>query len=377
MGWLTHQTILLISPQPWQHVHISKHHYALELSKNNRVFFLQPPKPGMALAGPVVEQVELAGHDLSTVTSQLFFPRSLRFHMLVFYRLLMRVQMRRIIQAIGGVCDVVWCFDPNSYPDLAGFGARCTLYHPVDKLTQPIHRHIAQQADLILAPAHTYLDFIDGPELSSKKFFLNHGLSTPFIHAAQVPTDEASNDSPEKRVSCGYFGNLTRTEIDVQMMAQILGEHPQVAFHFWGPWDLKTPLGQLLDAADNVTLHGMVDKSQLAQAIQKMDCFVLSYNNDPLKFDRDNPHKVLEYLSTGKVVVSNHMAEYADKRSLLCMTEPGQDDQLPALFRQVIQNLAQHNHPAICRARMHYAQKNSYEHHLQQVTRWIELSMEA
>lgn len=38
------KTILIISPEPWGKMMISKHHYALELAKlGNEVYFLNPP----------------------------------------------------------------------------------------------------------------------------------------------------------------------------------------------------------------------------------------------------------------------------------------------------------------------------------------------
>jgi hypothetical protein len=40
---LSGKNILLISPESWGQNHVSKHHYATELSKNNKIYFLNPP----------------------------------------------------------------------------------------------------------------------------------------------------------------------------------------------------------------------------------------------------------------------------------------------------------------------------------------------
>ena len=46
---LRNKTILIISPQPWDHIAISKHHYANELAaRNNTVYFLEPPNPELS-----------------------------------------------------------------------------------------------------------------------------------------------------------------------------------------------------------------------------------------------------------------------------------------------------------------------------------------
>ena len=39
---LKNKTILIISPERWGTNFVSKHHYALELAKNNNVYFLNP-----------------------------------------------------------------------------------------------------------------------------------------------------------------------------------------------------------------------------------------------------------------------------------------------------------------------------------------------
>jgi len=43
MALLENQTVLLIAPQPWNHIHLSKHHYAIELARRgNAVYYLDP-----------------------------------------------------------------------------------------------------------------------------------------------------------------------------------------------------------------------------------------------------------------------------------------------------------------------------------------------
>ena len=44
MDSLRNKTILIISPQAWGKMFLSKHHYAIELAKRgNAVYFLNPP----------------------------------------------------------------------------------------------------------------------------------------------------------------------------------------------------------------------------------------------------------------------------------------------------------------------------------------------
>ena len=44
MVFFSDKRILIISPEPWDHIPVSKHHYARKLAKlGNRVYFLNPP----------------------------------------------------------------------------------------------------------------------------------------------------------------------------------------------------------------------------------------------------------------------------------------------------------------------------------------------
>ena len=58
---LRNKTIFIISPQRWDGLRISKHHYALELSsRDNQVYFLEP-----------VKKAERSGFDIQEVAPNL------------------------------------------------------------------------------------------------------------------------------------------------------------------------------------------------------------------------------------------------------------------------------------------------------------------
>ncbi|MEO5367146.1 MAG: glycosyltransferase [Magnetococcus sp. WYHC-3] len=371
MANLSGRRILLISPQPWEHLPVSKHHYALELARENQVYFLDPPDAALRPGQVQVHAVPGTGR-LHTVRHRLWFFRRVRFHWPGVYRLLVRGQVALIHKALGGPCDLVWCFDPNTFPDLRVFQARRSIFHPVDKLSDPRQRRVADSADLILAPARSYLDYIDGAWAASRKRFLPHGLCPEFAALAAAPLDPGCSGPGQGGVSCGYFGNLRRHEINVPIMRTLLAAHPGVTFHFWGPWDPQGELGRLLNAAPNAVLHGAVAKADLARAVASMDCFFLTYRNDPRQFDRDNPHKVLEFLATGKVVVASRMREYLERPpDWVRMAQHDDDADLPGLFADTLARLAEFNRPELQQLRRRFALENSYRNHVAQVAEWL------
>src|SRR4030095_6805250 len=96
--------------------------------------------------------------------------------------------------------------------------------------------------------------------------------------------------------------------------------HPKLQFEFWGENDFrKSTIHFAQDVSEktkeflktlknlpNVKMHGPVSPSELAKGIGQMDALLICYN---IRNDQ-NHHKVLEYLGTGKVIVSNYLSAY-------------------------------------------------------------------
>ena len=78
-----------------------------------------------------------------------------------------------------------------------------------------------------------------------------------------------------------------------------------------------------------------------------------------------NPHKILEYLSTGKVVVTHYIDQYKDRSDLIEMVRSNVD--LPSLFSKVVANVEVYNTISKVIARKLYAQENTYTNQLSKI----------
>src|ERR1700757_3422349 len=118
MFQLKNKTILIISQQDWGSMFISKHHYALELSKlGNKVYFINSPdqknklQPGQI----IIEKTQYAG--LFTVSHRFFFPYFIRFKSVFLFDKLVTIHINNIIKKIEEPVDIVWSFDiANAIP---------------------------------------------------------------------------------------------------------------------------------------------------------------------------------------------------------------------------------------------------------------------
>ncbi|MDQ7085040.1 MAG: hypothetical protein Q9M36_08945 [Sulfurovum sp.] len=82
-----------------------------------------------------------------------------------------------------------------------------------------------------------------------------------------------------------------------------------------------------------------------------------------------NPHKLMEYLSSGKVVVATYTDEYKDKRYLLEMLDNSKD--YIQKFDEVVNNLAFHNSKEKQAQRIHFAKEHSYEKQILKIVEYL------
>lgn len=148
------RTALLISPQPWDHLQISKHHYARELAgRGVNVYFLDPPSSEVS----ELCIVESGVPNLRVVRYPVPFYKLLRFHARPVYNLLERCLVRRIRGAIGKPLDLVWSFDFNLFVKLRAFRGWWTIFHPVDPLGGNSYHKAAAEADLVISVSESIL----------------------------------------------------------------------------------------------------------------------------------------------------------------------------------------------------------------------------
>ena len=120
MSALENKIILVISPQEWGKMLLSKHHYAVELARaGNKVFFLNPPdQKGELPYNSVQINKSLEYENLFLISHRLYFPFWLKFKVMSLFQRLMYYHVKKLLLAIGKPVDIVWSFDPVSYTHL-------------------------------------------------------------------------------------------------------------------------------------------------------------------------------------------------------------------------------------------------------------------
>ncbi len=375
MPALQHKNILILSPQNWGRMFVSKHHYAVGLARlGNKVFFLDPPEQGTSDLSSGIEIKSLPdAENLFLIRHKLWFPYVLKFHAMPVFHAGMRLHLKKVLKAIGEPIDIIWSFDlGNLYPFKFFGGVERRIFHPVDEPLIPQAIESARGADVIFSVTTEILEKYN--KFGIPSHFINHGVSENFL--AQAPSDGAGGDA----VRIGFSGNLLRSDVDRDTFLQIVRENPAILFECWGSYkDGQSNIGgsadndtqkfiEILLALHNVTLHGPVSSEKLAREIHRMDGFLICYDVQKDQSKGTNYHKVMEYISTGKVIISNNVTTYRQQPDLVQMVESREDNrQLPALFRKVTSELAYHNSPDLQTKRIRFARDNSYGRQLERI----------
>ena len=354
------KTILLVSPQKWGEMHISKHHYAIELAnRGNRVYFVNPPSSNTR----GISFKSLHTHkNIHVVTYGFAFLNQLKFKWPSMYDNKIEKNLKKIIKSIDDGIDILWTFDLRIGQLLLAKGSYIKIAHPVD-FTKPHEIINADGSTILISVAQGILDEFDGINVPKK--FINHGISESFIGNFNI-NSYAKND----RLRFGYVGNLLRFDIDHQLILKIINENTDIDFIFYGNTGISNISGSFtenskefiadLKASKNVDLKGIYKPELLAKEMNSFDGFFLCYDKEKDVCRGTNYHKIMEYLSTGRVVISNFVETYHGLNLVQMPSKKDDNSEILNIFKDVIANIDQYNAKNQFEKRQEYAKDNSY-----------------
>jgi len=377
MAELRGKTILILSPQAWGKMFLSKHHYAIELAKRgNRIYFLNPPEQQGANSAKSISIDPIQNYsNLLLIQHSLFFPYFLKFKWLSIFHFLMYFQVKRLLKVVGKI-DIVWSFDLGNLYPLSYFPKNARkVFQPVDEPLNEAAIAAADGADIIFSITHEILNKYH--HKSAPKHFIHHGVSDEFL---QHPVAYVANHP----IRIGFSGNLLRPDIDRKIFIQIINDNPDCIFECWGSYNLQQTNiggGGDIDSIDfvtklksfkNVKLHGAVASEKLAKELRSVDVFLICYDVEKDQSKGTNYHKVMEYLSTGRVIVSNNITTYRSDPHLVQMIAERKDNAtLPDLFSKVVSHVKDYNSIELMLARRSFASENSYSKQIDRLEEFI------
>lgn len=352
----------MISAEPWNGLQMSKHHLAEALAeRGNRVLWLDPPLTGV---GPTTIRKDGAVERISYH----HWLRGINRLPIAIQRWYHGTLLNAIERCVAGRVDIVWSFD-TSRMTVFPRADRLFIFHPVDIAVLDAGPGTARRADLIFTSSEVIFKRARqlAPDVAAKN--LGHALPP---HWLQVATAR-NTDTTRKRPVATCAGNMSIRFLDWEVLHTEARDNPGADFRFVGPFDplAENPWFRSIRKLPNVTFIGPLSKEQMVPELRSADVLLLCYRADLWPEELANPHKLLEYLSTGNVIVASATSEYAGTApSLLRMAIERWEH--PALLAQVLNDLEHCNATGPRQARMELARSHTINSQLDLIERTIQ-----
>ena len=364
MNYLIGKNILVISPEGWGKSKLSKHHYAIELAKSNKVWFLGP-----VYAEVTKENMEDA-YPVSLI-ADFFSMRGFRFLPHFLQRIILAKRVEKLQKKAGVRFNVVWNFDNSRYYHLDVFKDAFCIHHKMDF-------HVNYQNEMACKTAHLCLGVTHG--IIDQMAPFNHRVH--FVQHGYVETQKVNVVLPKTNLpySALYVGNLLIPFINWEWLLRLISSNSDVQFYFIGsfgrgnlnPFAEEEAIENItkLKSLPNAMLLGVCSANEIASYSEQADILLAVYDSMKYPDITANSHKIMNYLGSGKPIVSNVFKEYDAGISLLYMAKT-MDDFLKT-FDHVKRNKSIYQSLELTKRRKQFACDNSYSNQLARIDSLIQ-----
>ncbi len=387
---MTRKKVLIISPQTWGKMLISKHHYAISFAEMGyEVYYMNPPNAIKGLRGysidkiPDFDRLNLINYYLLSNRITEYF--RIRHDIVNFHDWYLLKLVNRICKEHKLFFDVVLSFEPNLHGLLYRYPARKKIFFTADMISKTVHTRAAKNIDAVVSVGPELLEKFDS--INSRQLLVNHGINTEYREFAKknlAALDNGLYNISKNRVQIGYIGNLLISCLYIEGLKKIVSDNPNIDFHFWGAYDMKNnnvagdgneflqqQISYIRENLKNTYFYGVKSALEIIPNLDKIDAFI--YINDSKKDINGgvNSHKILEYLTTGKVIISTWLSYYKDM-NLFPMLEKGKESDYPAFLDDVLSKLEYYNDSEMQKKRIKYALSNTYNDNLLKILDFVE-----
>ena len=342
------KNILLISPEPWNHLFVSKHHYAIELSIDNCVYFLGPPSKEWSVRRTKYD-------NLWEVKYPSFIP-GLRYFPSFIQKYFIKQKYLQLQKHLNVQFDCIWSFDNSVFYDFSFLTESVyTISHVMDYSQNFQLEKAARTAKLCMGVSQNIVDLLK--PYNSNTFLMPHGIALNRTRLASVSLPGT------KKIKAIFAGNLDRKHFDKEILLTLAKKHTEVDFIFYGSG------GKHWERISNIFYEGVVESELLLNYLNQADVLLLPYKFKGYEKELTNSHKVLDYLRSGNVIISSYLEDYKERLDLLEMAKTEED--FFSIFGKVISNLQVYNSPERILIRKHYASQNTYSQRILEIEKLL------
>jgi hypothetical protein len=351
---IVNKTIIIISPDNWNSLPVSKHHYAEELAKLNRVYFVNPLNNDLDKFENNVNII----NNYRNIKGLRFFPKMLKIR-------LMSLEIKSIINKIKEKqVDIVWSFDTSRLYYLELFNAQVNIAHIVDYTEHFFFKELISSANFCFATSDSIIDKIK--IINNNVYKINHGYFQSISKNGLEKVDIIK--------SALYIGNLTIRYLDWKAIYKITNHRKDIVFVFVGTNEGKLEAENALyfekvNNLENVEFRGKLSPSEVVLEMDKADFCILAYQFDKFPLQLQNPHKIMQYLGSGKPVFASYTHEYKDTDLIFMYNDL---ETIETSFDAFLKNENNHFSEESRQKRINFALDNTYPKQIERIAQIIQ-----
>lgn len=356
---LKNKNILLISPEPWNHIFVSKHHYATHLGLlENQVFFLNPPS----------NETSCKTTDYKNVFSVQYkgFVKGLRFLPPFIQRIFIRQKFKALQKLCGVDFDVIWSFDNSVFFDFSALPNQIySISHIVDLNQNFKFKRAAKTANLCIGLIPEIVKKLKRHNKNTIQ--ITHGVK---LFENNVETINLPGRNIHKAV---YAGNLNMKHIDWELLYKVTIQFPQqLDFIFIGDNHdkINNSYKKKILELNNVFFLPKVNYKELYQYLSSADILFLAYL-PTYETDCALPHKLFEYLQTGRLIISNWINSYSEIVTYVDILCSNNADEYILNFKRAIETIDFDEKNTVNERNKEFAISNSYDNQINKIEKFI------
>ena len=267
----------------------------------------------------------------------------------------------------GAQFDIIWSFDTSVFFDFSRLTHSFNILHVVDLDQNFELKKASKSADLCLFSSQ-----VIGKLLSKRNpnsYFINHGYNA----REKTKTIQLPGQNPIKLV---YAGNLNMIKLDWKTLFHTVKINSNADFIFIGPLDgskndtnITSGYRSKLMKLKNSHFIGRIHSNELINYYSAADGLLLCYQ-EKYHAEQSNPHKIMEYLGSGKPVIATKTGEFLSDGDLTLMTK--YNSEYSSLVSDFVNNQGTFDSDELKNHRINFAKSNSYDQQIEKIFKLID-----
>lgn len=354
---LENQILLIVSNEPWGDVWYSKHNWAYELSKKNKVLFINPPiKWKFSNLWLFDIKIENYTKNLKILNYQNTLPFT-RFSLIYkLNNLIVSKKIKKWLLNNNYKKYIFWTFDPYRFSNPKLLSPLFSIYFIADKYDLNRELTLIRNTDYFITVSKKLTDLLP----IKNPLILSHGISSVEFSI------DSSVDIENNYIL--YIGNIDY-RLDYEFIKLLLDRFPKEQFLF---------IGNIIPLANNKlfeelfiekrhpnlihqpAIHFKELKNYICKAKICLAPMLLGVNGNNI-----NHHKLLQYLALGKPVLATLFADYQNNK--LVYSYDNHDDGI----KQINVILKEKESQSLIDGRIKFAKQFIYENLIKKVEQFL------